>query len=88
MKSATLPPLRVTQELRQAAEAVLAEGETLSSFMEQSLRESIDRRRAQQAFIERGLTARAESIRTGEYYDADEVLKALDDQLGQAESSR
>lgn len=39
MKSASMPSLRVAPELRQAAEAILREGEKLSSFMEQSVRD-------------------------------------------------
>jgi len=79
MKTATIPSLRVDPELRHAAESVLQEGETLSSFVEQSLRISIDHRRAQQAFIARGLAARDEAQQTGEYFTADEVLRELDE---------
>jgi predicted transcriptional regulator len=85
MKTATVPSLRVAPELRQAAESVLQEGETLSSFVEQSLRLNIDHRRAQQAFIERGLAARDEARRTGEYFTADEVLRELDERHAKAE---
>jgi hypothetical protein len=42
MKSATIPSLRVTPDLRAAAESVLEEGETLSAFVETSLRRQID----------------------------------------------
>jgi len=84
MKTATIPSLRVDPELRQAAESVLQEGETLSSFVEQSLRISIDHRRAQQAFIVRGLASRDEAQRTGEYFTADEVLRELDGMVGKA----
>ncbi len=35
MKTASIPSLRVEPELRRAAEAVLHEGESLSSFLEQ-----------------------------------------------------
>ena len=66
MKTATFPSLRVDPELRLAAEAVLEDGETLSSFMEQSLRALIDRRCTHQAFLERGLASRDEAARTGE----------------------
>ena len=38
MKTATLPSLRVDPALREAAEAVLQEGETLSSFGGPSVR--------------------------------------------------
>lgn len=83
MKTATLPPLRVTPELRQSAEAVLRDGESLSSFMEQSLREHVNRRRTQDEFIARGLAAREESKHTGVYYSKEESLAALDGILSQ-----
>ena len=41
MKTRTLPPLRVTRELRASAEAVLDEGETLSSFVLDAVTRSI-----------------------------------------------
>lgn len=79
MKTATIPSLRVDPALRLAAESVLQEGESLSSLVEQSLREKIRHRQAQQAFIERGLAARDEARQSGEYFSADEVLAALDE---------
>jgi predicted transcriptional regulator len=79
MKTATTPSLRVDPELRHAAESVLQDGESLSSFVEQSLRINIDHRRAQQAFIERGLAAHDEAQRAGECFSADEVLRELDE---------
>ena len=78
MKSATLPSLRVEPELRRAAEAVLHEGESLSSFMEQSLRDEVNRRRMQAEFIARGLAAREEAKRTGVYYSVEESMSGLD----------
>lgn len=78
MKSATLPPLRVAPELREAAESVLQEGESLSSLMEKSLRGEVNRRRNQAEFIARGLAARDEARRTGAYYTAEESLAGLD----------
>ncbi len=86
MKTATLPPLRVAPELRQAAEAVLREGESLSSFMEQSLRDEVNRRRMQAEFIARGFAARADAKRTGVYYDADTVHAELRDMLAVAQA--
>lgn len=86
MKTATFPSLRVDPELRLAAEAVLEDGETLSSFMEQSLRALIDRRCTHQAFLARGLASRDEAVRTGEYYAADDVLRELDQKLLNAEA--
>ena len=78
MKSATLPPLRVTPDLRAAAESVLQEGESLSSFVETSVRRQIEFRRVQKEFIARGLAAREEARRTGVYYSKEESLAALD----------
>lgn len=78
MKTATLPPLRVTPELREAAESVLHEGETLSSFMEQSLRDEVQRRRMQAEFIARGLASRDEAKRTGIYVSERDSLTTLD----------
>jgi hypothetical protein len=70
MKAATIPGLRVAPDLRKAAEEVLNENESLSSFMEASLRESIAKRRLQREFVARGLAARDEAHRSGEYFDA------------------
>ncbi len=86
MKTATIPALRVEPKLREAAENVLVDGETLSSFVEESLRANIEKRIHQQAFIARGLASRDEAKRTGEYYSAESVLAELDDILnGQAD---
>ena len=81
MKTATIPALRVEPKLREAAESVLANNETLSSFVEESLRSNIERRLHQQAFIARGLASRDEAKRTGKYYSAESVLAELDDIL-------
>lgn len=81
MKTASIPSLRVAPDLRRAAEDVLQEGETISSFVEQSLRANIARRQLQQEFIARGLASRDEARRTGEYYPAEEVLQELDGML-------
>lgn len=78
MKTATIPPLRVTPALRTDVESVLAEGESLSSFVEESLRREIDYRRTQKEFIARGLAARDQARRSGEYVSAEASLAALD----------
>ena len=85
MKSSTLPPLRVRPELRQAAENILRKDETLSSFMEESLRAGIQHRKAQQEFIARGLASRDEAKQTGEYYSAKAVFDELNSMLTHAE---
>lgn len=88
MKSATIPSLRVEPELRQAAESVLREGETLSSFMEESLRAGIQHRKIHREFIARGLAARDESRRTGEYHSSEDVFNELSGMLAQAVAKR
>jgi len=85
MKSSSIPSIRVEPELRQAAESVLREGESLSSFMEESLKAGIQHRKAQQEFISRGLTSKAEAKRTGEYFPADAVFEELKTMLLDAE---
>lgn len=77
MKTSTLPPLRVDPELRRAAESVLREDESLSGFMEQALRDEVNRRRMQAEFVARGLASRDESRRTGRYFAADAVHTEL-----------
>jgi predicted transcriptional regulator len=86
MKTATIPSLRVDPELRHAAESVLQDGETLSGFVEQSLRANIERRRSRQEFVARGLASREQARLTGEYYPAEDVQRELTAMLTQAEA--
>ncbi|MBI5330138.1 MAG: prevent-host-death protein [Betaproteobacteria bacterium] len=78
MKTATIPSLRVAPELRASAEAFLTEGETLSGFVEQSIREAIARRQVRQAFIARGLASREAARNSGEYFSAEDIEGELD----------
>ena len=78
MKSATIPPLRVTPELREAVESVLGPDESLSAFLETSLVKQIEFRKMHQEFIARGLAARDASKKSGDYVSRDESLAALD----------
>lgn len=86
MKTSTIPSLRVDPKLREAAESVLEGGETLSSFVEHSLRVQIERRQSQREFIARGLASRDEARRTGDYVDSGEVLAELDAMLADAQA--
>lgn len=83
-KTSTIPPLRVNEEVRAAAEAALMEGETLSGFVLESIQHNIQRRTMQQEFVARGLAARDEARRTGKYVSADEVLAGLDKTLARS----
>lgn len=87
MKSATIPSLRVDPRLRTAAEDVLEEGETLSSFVEQSIREGVQRRQAQREFIARGLRSRDAARRSQQYVPARKVLARLEGMLERAKRS-
>jgi hypothetical protein len=84
MKTATIPSVRVEPEFRAEVESVLAEGESLSEFVEASVRASVERRRVQAEFIARGLRSRDEAKRTGDYVDADDVVAALERKLDAA----
>lgn len=84
MKTATMPALRVQPELRQAAEEILRPGETLSAFVEDSLRRNVEFRRTQQEFIARGLASRDEAKKTGVYFSSEEVLAELDTIIARA----
>ncbi|MDA8094655.1 MAG: hypothetical protein M0T84_12270 [Betaproteobacteria bacterium] len=88
MKTATLPPLRVDSELRDAAESVLREGETLSGFVLEAVRLNIERRESQREFIVRGLAARDEAQASGKYVSAEDMLARLDASLAKARGKR
>lgn len=84
MKTSTIPSVRVEPEFRAEVESVLAEGESLTAFVEASVRASVERRRVQAEFIARGLRSRDEAQRTGEYVEADDVVAGLQRRLDAA----
>jgi hypothetical protein len=87
MKTTTFPPLRVEAALWQAAEDVLHEGESLSSFVERSIRENIERRQNQREFIARGLHSRDAARRTRSYVKSDVVIGRFEKILAHAKTS-
>ena len=84
MKTATIPAVRVEPELRAEVESLLGEGETVSQFVETSVRAAVLRRRAQAEFIERGLRSREAAQRTGDYVDSRAVVDSLQRKLDAA----
>lgn len=88
MKAATFPSLYIEPELREAVEQSLQEGETISSFVEQAIRDSVERRRRQREFIARGLASREEAKRTGGYIKSDAVIRRLEDMLATAKAAK
>jgi hypothetical protein len=81
MKNAFIPQIRVEAELRAELEAVLQQGETLSGFVETSVRNAVEFRRVQTRFHERGQSAWEDYERTGRFVPADEVLTTLQEKL-------
>jgi hypothetical protein len=84
MKTATIPATRVNPDLRQAVEDNLQEGETLSSFLIESIQLNLNRRKAEQTFLEKGFASRDQARSTGEYISSDEVLNGLKQKLAAA----
>lgn len=84
MKTATIPSVRVEPELRAEVESLLGEGETLSEFVEASVRASVQRRRVQAEFLAWGLRSLDQARRSGEYVDADVVIGELQRKLDAA----
>lgn len=88
MKTSTIPSLRVDPELRCSAESVLREGESLSSFVEQAIRQTIAHRQAEQEFLERGLISRDQARQSGRYVAASVVVNRLQEMLDRAKSGK
>lgn len=81
MKTAQLPPVRVTPAVREQIESVLHEGESLTQFVEKAALDAARRRQAQQAFIARGRASLAKARKTGELYAAEDALSAMRERL-------
>ncbi|ABM96910.1 YlcI/YnfO family protein [Methylibium petroleiphilum] len=77
MKSAVLPQVRIEPELRTELESVLAEGETLSSFVESSVRRAIEHRQALRDFDARCDASLKHFLATGQSHGSDELLAEL-----------
>ena len=88
MKSSTIPAVRVEPELREQLEQVLQEGETLSSFVETSVRETVRRRIEQAEFVARGIASLDAAKRTGQLVDADVVVAKLQARLDKARTNK
>jgi len=84
MKSAAIPAVRVPPELRHAAEKVLQSGETLSGFVEESVRRNVEFRQAQKEFIKRGLASAETAKTSGKYVSSAAVLGKLTRRLEKA----
>jgi len=82
MKTALLPQVRIESQLRADLESVLREGETLSDFLESTVRQAVDRRRLQAEFEARAEAAWARYQQTGEGASAEEAVARMRERLG------
>jgi len=86
MKTATIPSVRVEPEFRDEVEKVLGKDESLSQFVEAAVRASVRQRKEQAEFMARGLRSLANARKSGEYFDAGEVMRRLRAKLGSAKA--
>jgi hypothetical protein len=77
MKTAVIPQIRVEPELRAELEAVLKQGETLTDFVEATVRNAIAFRRVQTAFHSRAQAASEDYHRSGVAVPVETVLDRL-----------
>lgn len=85
-KTATIPAIRVEPALRKAAESVLADHETLTSFAEEAIRAQVERRQAQAEFLKQALASRDHAQKTGSYIPAVDVHRQLRKMLDTAKA--
>ena len=81
MKTATITPIRVEPEFRAEVECVLEQGESLSEFVENAVRQSVLNRQHHAEFVRRGIAAIEETKRTGAGIAADTVVAKLEAKL-------
>ena len=78
MKTAVIPQVRVEPELRADLESVLRPGETLTDFVEASVRNAVEFRRVQTDFAARCDASLANYERSGISVPVDIVLSKLE----------
>lgn len=86
MRTAVLPSVRVERALRNDAESVLDEGETLSDFIATCVRGGIAWRRARDAFVARAYDTVDRSDRDSHGISPEDLLRRMDERLNAARS--
>jgi hypothetical protein len=81
MKSAVIPQVRVEPALRADLDSVLLPGETLTDFVEASVRNAVEYRRMQISFAARCEASLAKYERTGVSIPAAQVVGKLESML-------
>ncbi len=89
MKTATLPAVRVSPETRALIESVLKDGESLSTFIEESAKRQASWRKEDEAFYARAVRS-SELVKAGKMrtYSLDEVMKGLRDMTAQKKRAK
>lgn len=88
MKTATIPPIRVEPSFRTELEGVLEQGESLSEFVENAIRSTVQMRKNQTEFVRRGIAAIEETRRAGGGIPAEVVIAKLEAKLAAARRSK
>ena len=78
MKTSSLPPVRVDAEFRAEAESVLHDGESLTGFIEATVRRAVEHRLIQAAFEAGARKSLAKYKRTGVSHTVDETFDKLE----------
>jgi predicted transcriptional regulator len=84
MKTATIPPVRVSAKFRAELEKSLERGETLAALVEKAVSSEVRRRKSQAEFVRRGLAAIARTQHAGNGIPADAVIAKLEARLAAA----
>ena len=81
MRASTLPPVRVDEDLLVVAEGLLVEGESLSSFIETTVRRAVECRRVQAEFHARGQASWEHYKQPGISHATEDVVSRLQKKL-------
>ncbi len=77
MRTATLPAVRVSPDTRALIESVLKEGESLSTFIEETVRKHAAWRKEDEAFHARAALASKRLAEGGKFFTAEESIARL-----------
>jgi uncharacterized protein (DUF1778 family) len=85
MKTAILPPVRLDPKQKALIEAAMVPGETLSAFMLEAVLSKAEARRAQAAFVAKGLAAERDAERESTWVSEEAVFSRLEATLKRAQ---
>jgi hypothetical protein len=84
MRTATLPAVRVSPDTRSLIESVLREGETLSTFIEETVKKHAAWRKEDEAFHARAALASKRLAEGGKFFTPEESIARLRAQVRRA----